>query len=60
MMNLTKYLKGCTTLNELMNMPNRYIQSIYKQYVNMLKDKEKSEAHAAEQVEEEIQEAMGG
>lgn len=60
MMNIVKYMKGCTTMTELMNMPNRYIQVIYKQYIEMLKDKEKSEAHAAEQMEDDIQEAMGG
>lgn len=59
-MNLAKFLKGCTTIGELVNMPNRFIHGIYKQYVDMLKDKEKSENNAAEQVEDEIEEALTG
>lgn len=59
-MNLAKYLKGTTSIGELMNMPNRYIQVIYKQYVTMLNDKEKSEANQAEQMGDEIEEAMMG
>ena len=59
-MNLTKFLKGCTTMNELMNLPNAFIHTIYKQYVDTLKDKEKSEEHAAEQAQDEIEEAITG
>lgn len=60
MMNLAKFLKGSTTIGELMNMPSKYIQVIYKQYVDTINDKEKSENHANEQATEEIIEAMGG
>ena len=60
MMNLTKFLKGCTSIGELMNLPNIFVHTIYKEYAEMLKDQEKSKNHAAEQVEDEIEEAMGG
>lgn len=43
-----------------MNLPNIFVHTIYKEYAEMIKDKEKSENHAAEQVEDEIEEAMGG
>lgn len=59
-MNLAKFLKGSTTMTELMNMPNRYIQVIYKEYVNTIMDKEKSEAHQSEQMMEEMESAFTG
>lgn len=59
-MNLAKFLKGSTTMTELMNMPNRYLHIIYKEYVNMIMDKEKSEAHQSEQMMEEMESAMMG
>jgi len=40
--------------------PNRFIHAVYKQYVNSLTDPEASKAKAAEEVEEEMREAMGG
>ena len=60
MINLAKFLKGCTTIGELMDMPNRFIHTVYKQYVETLKDPEKSENNAAEQVKDEIEEAITG
>lgn len=60
MISLTKFLKGCTTIGELMNMPNRYLHTIYKEYVEMLKDEEKRKQNEAEQVEDEIEDAIGG
>ena len=60
MISLTKFLKGCTTIGELMNMPNRYLRTIYKEYVEMLKDEEKRKQNEAEQVEDEIEDAIGG
>lgn len=60
MISLTKFLKGCTTIGELMNMPNRYLHTIYKEYVEMLKDEEKQKQNEAEQVEDEIEDAIGG
>lgn len=59
-MNLAKFLKGTTTINELQNQPNRFIQVVYKEYVETLKDKSKSEVQAAEEVEEQMEEMMGG
>ena len=43
-----------------MNLPNIFVHTIYKEYAEMLKDQEKSKNHAAEQVEDEVEEAMGG
>lgn len=57
-MNLAKYLKGSTTIRELEEMPNSYIHTIYKQYVNMLQDEKAREAHASEEAMEEMTEAM--
>lgn len=59
-MNLAKFLKGTTTMVELENMPNRYIQVIYKEYVDSLKSKVKSEAMATENMQEEMEEVLGG
>lgn len=39
-------------------MPNSYIHTIYKEYVTMLKDNEKSEQHASEEVMDQIEDSM--
>lgn len=59
-MNLSKFLKGCTTITEMENLPNRYIHVIYKQYVDSLKSKEAQAAIASQQIEEEMEEVIGG
>lgn len=59
-MNLTKYLKGCTTMSELEAMPNHYTHTIYKEYVNMLKDEKLKQANQNENMMEEMSEMMGG
>ena len=41
-------------------MPNRYLHTIYKEYAEMLKDEEKRKQNEAEQVEDEIEDAIGG
>jgi hypothetical protein len=55
-MNLAKYLKGATTMTELENMPNHYIHTIYKEYVNFLQDETLQKAAAGE----DLVNAMGG
>ena len=75
MMNLTRYVKGTTTLKELGSMPNRYIHVIYKDYVKSLqtqvtndkdgndgKDGKTPQMNAVEarEMESQIEEAMGG
>ena len=60
MMNLAKFLKGTTTIGELESHSNRFIQVIYKEYVETLKDKSKSDAMAAEEAGEQMEELMGG
>ena len=68
-MNLTRYVKGTTTLKELGSMPNRYIHVIYKDYVKSLqtqvtdgKDGNTPQMNAVEarEMESQIEEAMGG
>lgn len=39
-------------------MPNHYSHTIYKEYIEMLKDENKKKAQAEEQVSDEIQDAM--
>lgn len=56
MMNLSKFLKGTTTIGELELMPNRYIQTIYKEFVTASQDPKAVESMAAE----EMVEAIGG
>lgn len=56
MMNLAKFLKGTITIGELELMPNRYIQTIYKEFVSASKDPKIAESMAAE----EMVEAIGG
>ena len=39
-------------------MPNHYSHTIYKEYIDMLRDENKKKAHEAEQVSDEIQDAV--
>lgn len=57
-MSLAKFMKGCTTIRELEDMPVAYSHTIYKEYVTTLKDREKSEAAANEEALEEFQDQM--
>ena len=57
-MNLTKYLKGCTTITELEQMPNSYSHTIYKQYVEFLKSEEAQKARASEEVVDAMEDGM--
>lgn len=59
-MNLAKFLKGSTTIGELMNMPNIYLHTIYKEYVDSITSKEGRKQIEVEQVEDEIEEAIIG
>ena len=43
-MNITKFIKGCTTVGELENMPNSYIHTIYKEYLLTQLDAAKKKA----------------
>ena len=56
MINLSKYLKGTITIRELEQLPNRYIQCIYKEFVTTISKPDAEKAMAAEQ----LQEAIGG
>lgn len=53
-------MKGCTTIEELQRLPNRFVHSIYHEYVTMIKDEEARKAHEEEQAMEEIEDNIGG
>lgn len=55
---LSRYLKGVTTLGEMLTFPNKLIHVIYKDYVETMNDKEKQEQYAATQGMEEMEEAF--
>lgn len=48
------------SISELENLPNRYINVIFKEYVETLKNKDKQEALAGEEMVEQLEETMGG
>ena len=60
MINLVKYMKGCTSIRELEELPNSYTHTIYKNYVDMVTSRKDADAQAEEEVMEEITESMGG
>ena len=51
-------MKGSTTLTELENMPNKFIQTLWKLYIDTMKDDKKKEALAAEQTLDEMEDVM--
>lgn len=55
MIALARFLKGSTSVGELMNMPNRFLQVLYKEYLNFMNDPERQKAAAAEEVTEALQ-----
>lgn len=59
-MNLAKFLKGSTTIGELMNMPLKYLEVMYKQYFETMNDPKTAEAVVNQQAAEEIEEAIRG
>lgn len=59
-MNLSKFLKGTITMGELENMPNRYIQVIYKEYDTYMRDPKRQALMGEEALTDEIEDAMGG
>lgn len=60
MMNIAKFLKGTTTINELMNMPARYIHTMYKEYTTAMSQPNGAQNLANQEINDEIEEAMGG
>ena len=57
-MNITKFIKGCTTVGELENMPNSYIHTIYKECLLTQLDAAKKKASEEEAATEEMIESM--
>lgn len=58
MIGLAKFMKGSTSLTELENMPNRFIQTLWKLYVDTMRDDKKKEAMESEQMMDEMTDAM--
>ena len=50
-------MKGIITIGELENLPNRYINVIYKEYFETMRNKDKQEALAGAEMEEQLEEA---
>ena len=59
-MNLSKFLKGSNTIGELQNLPCSFLQTIYKEFVDSAKDPNAQKAMAGEQMQDMLEEAMGG
>ena len=57
-MNITKFIKGCTTVGELEKMPNSYFHTIYKEYLVTQLDAAKKKASEEEAAAEEMIESM--
>ena len=57
-MRLDKFLKGSTTVGELENMPYKFINTVYKMYLDTLRDQKKKQALAAEETMDELEDAM--
>lgn len=53
-MNLSKFMKGATTISELENLPNSYIQTIYKEFTEFSRDTKAQEGAQAEQMAEAL------
>ncbi len=51
-------MKGCTTIEELERLPNHYSHTIYKEFIETQKDKEKREASEGEAMVDELSDAM--
>jgi hypothetical protein len=60
LINLSHVLKGRISIGELENLPNRYIQVVYKEYVETLKNRDKQDAAAGEELEEQLEDAFAG
>ena len=57
-MNITKFIKGCTTVGEWENMCNSYIYTIYIDYLLTKLDAAKKKASEEEAATEEMIESM--
>ena len=60
LINLTQVVKGRCSIGELENLPNRYIQVVYREYVETLRNKDKQDAAAGAEMEEQLEEAFTG
>ena len=54
MIALARFLKGSTTIGELMNLPNSFVQYVYKEFIKFSNDPERQKAAAAEEVTETL------
>lgn len=58
MIGLAKFLKGSTTIGELENMSNKFIHTLYKMYIDTMRDQKKAEGVASEQMVDELEDAL--
>lgn len=58
MIGLTKFIKGCISFKDLEQMPNRFIHTLFKQYNESMKTESGKKAAAAEQIQDELEDAM--
>jgi hypothetical protein len=59
-MNLTKFIKGTTTIGEFENLPNRFIHVIYREYIRTMTNEDGVKNIVAEETVENLEETMGG
>lgn len=51
-------MKGCTTIRELMDMPNAFTHTLFREYTLTMKDESKREAAEGEVMADELEDAI--
>ena len=51
-------MKGSTTLTELENMPNKFLQTLWKLYIDTMRDSKSKDAVASEEMMDELEDVM--
>lgn len=57
-MNVVRFVKGCTTIKELEELPSRYLHVLYKEYLLVQFDDKLKKAHEESSAVEEIVDEM--
>jgi hypothetical protein len=60
MIGLARFIKGSVSVKELMELPNGFSHTVFKQYFESTKTKEGQEALGAAEMEDEIEDIIGG
>ena len=58
MIGLSKFIKGCVSIKELMDLPNAFTHALFKQYTDTMKDEEKRQAAEGENMADELEDAL--